>query len=311
MSSAAVLTPEEMHALREHAQDLGDKETAQSLDLTANDRGMRKGQGALGRALGLFATRIQGHLRAMTRKPGTVNAEPVEVIGPDAGNALLEELACVVAVRAPDSGLVGYLGIDAAMAFSLVERAFGATKGVGAAPTRTRLTRLEMETVLPFVTELVGHLSKGLNVEEHQSFGYERLSTVFQPELPAGVASLGVWRCDAAAEPLKGQVVVILLPPLTEIATRGQKPVQTVPPVSQEARLAKHLLAADVTVCGTLGLAHVSVAELLALRPGDLIRLDGAVTDSVVVSVQGHPKFIAQPLQRAGALAVTVEKALK
>ncbi len=308
MSSAAVLTPEEMQALRQHAQDLGDKQAAQTLDLTSNDRGMRKGEKGLSRSLGLVATRIQAHLRAMTKKPATATAEPVEVIGPDAGNALFGELAAVVAVRAADVGLVGYLAIDTAMAFSLVERAFGATKGAGAAPTRKRLTRLELETVLPFVAEMVAHLSKGLGLEV--PFSYERLSTTLEPELPNGIASLGVWRCDVVADPLKGQVVLMLLPPLVEIATRSVKPQQAAP-VSQEGRIALHLLAADVSVAGTLGTARVSVAELLALRPGDLIRLEGAVTDPVIVSVQGHPKFVAQPSQRAGALAVTVERALK
>ncbi len=310
MSSAAVLTPEEMQALRQHAQDLGEKQAAQTLDLTSNDRGMRKGEKGLSRALGLFATRIQTYLRAMVKKPATANAEPIEVVGPEAGNALFTELAAVLAVRAADVGIVGYLAIDSVMAFSLVERAFGAGKGEGAAPTRKRLTRLELETVMPFVAELVGNLSKALSLEDHQRFGHERLPTSTEPELPNGIASIGVWRCDVVAEPLKGQVVLMLLPPLVEIATLSAKPQQAAP-VSQEGRIAQHLLAADVTVAGTLGTASVSVAELLALRPGDLIRLDGAVTDPVVVSVQGHAKFEAQPLQRAGALAVTVERVLK
>ena len=310
MSSAAVLTPEEMQALRQHAQDLGDKQAAQTLDLTSNDRGMRKGEKGLSRALGLFATRVEAHLRAITKKPATTTAEPVEVLGPDAGNKLLGELAAVVAVRAADVGLIGYLAIDAAMAFSLVERAFGAAKGAGAAPTRKRLTRLELETVLPFVAELVQQLSMALGQRDQQRFSFERLSSTVEPELPNGIASVGCWRCQVSADPLAGQVVLMLLPPLVEMATAFAKPVQAAP-VSQEGRLARHLLAADVSVSGTLGTAQVSVAELLALRPGDLIRLEGAVTDPVVVSVQGHPKFVAQPLQRAGALAVTVERAIK
>lgn len=309
MSSAAVLTPEEMQALRQHAQDLGAKQTAQTVDLTANDRGMRKAEKGLSRTLGLFATRIQGHLRAMVKKPATVTPEPIEVIGPAATNALLEEVAAVVEVRDPQTGLVGYLAIDTAMAFSLVERAFGATKSAAAAPTRKKLTRVETETVLPFVGELVQHLSKALGVEGDNRFYFERVIGTFSPELPSGIASVGVWRCDAAVEPLKGQIILMLLPALTEIAVRQNKPVAPVP-VSQEARLARHLLDAEVEVCGTLGFANVSVAELLALRPGDLIRLEGATTDPVTVAVQGHTKFIAQPSQRAGALAVVVEKAI-
>ncbi len=310
MSSAAVLTPEEMQALRQHAQELGDKQTAQALDLTANDRGMRKAEKSLSRTLGLFATRLQAHLRVMVKRPAAVSSEPVEVIGPAAANALLEDVAAVVEVRDPRAGLIGYLAIDTAMAFSLVERAFGATKGAGAAPTRKKLTRLETETVLPFVGELVGHLSKALGVEGDNRFYFERVMGTFAPELPEGIASVGVWRCDATAEPLKGQIILVLLPPLTEIAIRQSKPAAPAP-VSQESRLARHLLEADVTVSGTLGFANVSVAELLALRPGDLVRLEGAVSDPVVVAVQGHTKFIAQPSQRAGALAVVVEKALK
>jgi flagellar motor switch protein FliM len=62
-----------------------------------------------------------------------------------------------------------------------------------------------------------------------------------------------------------------------------------------------------VEVTSELGSIDVSVGELLALKPGDVLRLDRSQSDPLLVFVEAVPKFLARPLHRKGCFALQIE----
>lgn len=59
-----------------------------------------------------------------------------------------------------------------------------------------------------------------------------------------------------------------------------------------------------VDVVAELGRAHIPLRQLLRMQPGEVLRLDQAPDDPVVVRVEGVAKFTGQPTVRYGNLAI-------
>lgn len=304
---SAALTPEEMEAVREQSRPV-DKTT--SLDLAAGDRSVRRGFGSLSRILSTFAAGAAQQLQLVMRRNVKAHEQPLEVVGPQAAGVALEGLPLVMQLRIQGS-LAGYIGVDQRLAIALVEKAFGGLAAVpkkeDAAKTQEiaakKLTKLQVQMVTPFANQLVDRLGKAFEAVVEA----KRLGDNDELELPRGLSSFALWQVELACPGLEGALTLLLLPDLVDTATRPRM----VAPARETARIALHLMDAEVEVSAVLGAAHLTVAELLALRPGDLIRLEGSTADPCVVLVQDEPKFVAQPLQRAGGLAVTVEGLLK
>ena len=91
------------------------------------------------------------------------------------------------------------------------------------------------------------------------------------------------------------------MPALADALAPAKPAVAGVPSV-----LAEVLCGASVELHADLASTELSVAELLALRPGDILRLDQTQTDPVAVRVEGVTKFLGQPMQRGGVFGVEV-----
>ncbi len=68
----------------------------------------------------------------------------------------------------------------------------------------------------------------------------------------------------------------------------------------------KHLQSIPLQVSVELGTATITVAELLQLRVGDVLRLNTQVTDMLLLSIEGQPKLWVRPGSIAGRRAVQV-----
>ena len=75
-------------------------------------------------------------------------------------------------------------------------------------------------------------------------------------------------------------------------------------------KLQEHLLALHVPLCVILGSAEVSMADLVNLSPGDVIRLQVPVGYSLPVYIGGSVRFTAQPGLLGRKLAVRITSAI-
>lgn len=78
--------------------------------------------------------------------------------------------------------------------------------------------------------------------------------------------------------------------------------------ISEEdrSRIIQKLGPAFLKASATLGRVELSVSELLELRVGDVLRLDSFVTDPLVVSIEGVPKFKGRPGTLKNNVAVNI-----
>lgn len=79
---------------------------------------------------------------------------------------------------------------------------------------------------------------------------------------------------------------------------------------SDRQKLREHVLDLRVPLCVILGSAEVSMADLVNLRPGDVIRLQTPVGDSLPVHIGGSPRYTAQPGLLGRKLAVCITSAI-
>ena len=64
--------------------------------------------------------------------------------------------------------------------------------------------------------------------------------------------------------------------------------------------------SSNVNINVTLGKTRITVEDFLDLKVGDVLRLDNQVTEDLVISVNGKPKFLGRPGTRKNKLAVTI-----
>lgn len=72
-----------------------------------------------------------------------------------------------------------------------------------------------------------------------------------------------------------------------------------------------HLGRVQLRVGANLGDARIPVRSLMALREGDVLRLNVSVHDEIGIVVNGIEKFAARPVSRAGMKAVRITRAGK
>ena len=71
--------------------------------------------------------------------------------------------------------------------------------------------------------------------------------------------------------------------------------------------LREHLGRVKLEASVELGGATLTVRELMALKPGDVMLLDSAVEADVPLFIQRRAKFRGRPMQSRGSLALRIE----
>jgi len=77
---------------------------------------------------------------------------------------------------------------------------------------------------------------------------------------------------------------------------------------NEKERIQKHLSLTPVEVRTVLGHSHITVAELLSLEVGDVLRLDSTIEDDIKVLVEDKIKFYGRPGVVGDRLAVRITR---
>jgi flagellar motor switch protein FliM len=78
------------------------------------------------------------------------------------------------------------------------------------------------------------------------------------------------------------------------------------PSLQSIQRISNQIAEAPVEVVVELATTRITTADMLGLRVGDIIASEKDVRDSLVVYVQGVPKFLASPGKYKGRKAIQV-----
>jgi flagellar motor switch protein FliM len=95
---------------------------------------------------------------------------------------------------------------------------------------------------------------------------------------------------------VEGDVLVVLHEPALAPRAEGQG----------DSRMRLALTDVDVELCASLGVARISVRDLLSLGLGSVLRLSGSPERPVLVSASGTPVLSGMPIVHEGNLAIEV-----
>ncbi|MBX5476762.1 MAG: flagellar motor switch protein FliM [Clostridia bacterium] len=252
-------------------------------------------------------TALSAHLRSMVQ----VNTETVEQTTYRQFTQSVTEPAILAVVAMPPLPARTLWELDPALAFALIDRVLG---GPGVWPERSRaLTDIEGAVVRRLFSGMLGAWREAWkNVTEIAP----RLDTVESNPLFAQVCAPEdivlvvhqIVELGGRRAPLRicipYRTLEPVLPRLSAREWLGHEPVRQ---ASHKEAVRHHIYETHIPLWVELGRAEITLRALLALKPGDLLRLDRGPEQPVRLFVGDRPVFRARPGRRGRRLAVTIE----
>jgi flagellar motor switch protein FliM len=303
------LSEEEAAALREAVAP--EAAPAHGSNLAGGDRKARRKLPLLTRELESFVEFVRRTLGRELRGNIAVKLCDLELAGHLAMQHEATTWLLGASLALPDQPPLGYVGVSPRLGFHLIELAYGAPPlPAKALPPRLRLTKVERQTLFVPLQTLAGGLAQALWPTDVDACSITPLDTppqlVEEPTTEAGVV--------CAVELTLGEEAVrigfCLTPRALERLDDGTQTAAAVDTPEPAEQLRAHVHATEVGVVATLGTAQVAMGTLAALRPDTVIWLDHVQSEPLVVAVEGQPKFLGVPMQRAGAVGVKIVKRL-
>jgi flagellar motor switch protein FliM len=301
--SSSVLTAEELAALREGAP-AGDRKVAEDFDLTSGDRMLRKAVHLIERGLLRFTDAIETTMGQALRVPCDIEPQPHEIVGGSTVSRAISQAGLVAGLVREGGSLLGWIALPTELCFAIVERSFGGRPSAlgQIKPPRSRLTKVEKYTVWPHLEQLAAAVGPALAPRGDLAVIAE-MPPAGTPEPPEGIDSAISTTVTVTFASNHSFVAILLLPQIAEtLSGRG-----TPTPKPCRGWLSHHLGRASVEVFSVLGLGELTVSGLLALRPGDVLRLDRSQSDLLPLAVENVPKFLGRPIHRNGSFAIEIQ----
>lgn len=309
-----LLTREEMDAIARSGAGAAPAPapTPSRIDLAGGDRLLR----ALLPLLDPVAVRLAGlwrsRLSALLRGDLRVAALPAEIVSsaawPEAQNCSL-----VASLRAGEITSGALVVVEPALWARIVARLFGGGRGEEH-PAARAPTAVERSVLLAIVEAIAADAAEAFAGELSLQLTFERIETDARPASlermgGAGIAVAATVQTGGDAGNRLGAVRIVLgaaaLEPLR--ARVGRWPVPDAAAQESSRRIARAMRDATIEVGAILGQARLTMAQLVALRAGDLIHLQQSVGDPVVVLVEGRRKLRGRPAVSRSSLAVEID----
>lgn len=254
-----------------------------------------------------FSRSLRADFTASVRSSGVTRAD-----------VFLQSLAspgCYIVVELEGLGGQGVLSIQPSLIFEVLERLFGRK---GASPfeesePRDRVSFSAIEhTVIKRIVGLFGRAMEDAWCAQ-VPFRLEHERTEVKP------ANIGVLKAgdnlvattfELKSDGLVGEVHFAM--PMSaldahkeELGELGERSSEL--DAEWRGKHERAIRGVRVDVSAQLGRAMIPLKRLLGLQPGDVIRLDQAPEDPVVVHVAGLPRFVGRPSVRYGDIAVEID----
>lgn len=124
-----------------------------------------------------------------------------------------------------------------------------------------------------------------------------------------------VIRFDVELEDAAGNLMICIpystIEPIRSKLNAGFQSDQLEVDTVWKKRLQKRLLESTVNILGCMGTAEITGRELLGLKIGDVVHLEKDVRDSLIVTVEGMPKFKGFAGLLRGNRAIKIEEKIR
>lgn len=293
-----VLTPEEREAI---AESVRDSDASEVLDLTQGDRTLRRRLRSINPSVQRFGKSVREVVFRVLGLSDDATESAPELVGP--AQAIQETVASPAIMRISVAGdEVGFVVLDPITCFALVEHKFGTgfdRHTQWELPNRSNLTPIEMESIRDVL---------------------ERIAKAVQDSLAASLSSempiVTRW-ADVSASAFEGIDIALLVKSPMQIGNQlGYAALIGLPGIIdvlggssmdiEEARawVIEGVKDSPTDVIAVLGRVSLSISELIALVPGDVMWLESGRSEPISVEVSDVPKFRAEPVHRNGMLSV-------
>ena len=309
--SEPLLSQEETNALLEAMRSGSEGTSVEALDLTSAERPLRD---ALATADGCARALAEAVDKLMLRASGCSSSTeelPAEIIPYKVVRSAIPQGSAIVPFRGAD-GSLGVMTIGPQLVAFILDRRMGAPLGKDL-PTepRTLLSVLDRRLLEPFALSVVELFAKHW-CDDPKAFpsGPVLSQPADLPMLPQFEPLLQlVFRVTPTG--MAGDQVVLALSSgiVSRAKGAGPRPVeiaQSAPTTADRTRMVAAIGGTDVDAIAILGQHHSTVREVLALRLGDVLRLESTPEEPLDVRVGDKTVCRGMPLIRRGNLAVQI-----
>lgn len=300
-------TLEEAQALRQ-ASEGEFQPSAERVVLAASDKQAKRNLPMLEKSMKTVKERMRVMMTHTLKSPCVVEAEPLQLSGPMAMADCLKTWLMGALIKQPTGETLAAVGVSPRLGFHLIELAYGAPNvPARVLPTRDRLTLVERETLWPALLTIAQELCQALGLGRSPAVHID--PTGYPTELgPLATEESGVVQeMSLKLGEYTAGLGFVITPKALDALKSAQEP-KNAGQAAQEAlaAMAAHLGDAEVTLVAHLGTTQIPMSDVASLAPGKMIWLDKTPRDPVDVLVEGQHKFLAMPMQRAGAVGVQI-----
>jgi flagellar motor switch protein FliM len=297
-----------LDAMRSGTDDNGSVET---LDLTSAERPLRDALGTADTCARSLAEALDKLMLRTTGCSSSTEELPAEIVPYKVVRGAIPQGAAIVPFRGAD-GSLGVMTIGGQLGSFILDRRMGAPLGkeIPGDP-RTTLSLLDRRLLNPFAHAVVELFAKHW-CDDAKAFPVGPVLAVaadlpmlpqFEPLLqlvfrvtPTGVAG--------------DQIVLALSSGIVSRAKTVSQAVEiaTVPSTIDRARMSEAIRGSDIDTVAILGRQQSTVRELLALRAGDILRLESTPDEPLEIRVGDRTVCRGMPVIRRGNMGVQISE---
>ncbi|MFQ5465383.1 MAG: flagellar motor switch protein FliM [Thermodesulfobacteriota bacterium] len=303
--SEQILTQSEVDALLKGlsggeiaAERPGQGRGVRPYDFTSQGRAIRGGMATFEMINGRFCRRLRSSLPTLMKKTVVVAPEGLRAMR---YGEFIRDLPSPSSLNIfgldPLKGQ-GIVALGPDLVFRIVESYFGGDGRFPAAKTGRDFSRLEQAVIRKVAELVISGLGKAWEDVQPVEFAFIRSETnprfmnIIAPTEPV-IVSTFTMEMDAANGSFRICLPYQALEPIKERLFGLLRSAATTDDGLWSGALGRRLVEVPLSVAGELGRAEITVAELLDLKEGDVIKLDGKARDPLAVRVEGIKKFDA------------------
>lgn len=322
--SGQVLSPDAIAALVEAAKegrlpeesgaDRGRQRRMRTVDFTRPTKFTADQERRMKRSLETFCRTASTRLSAELRMP--LELEVINVSQLTWGNAHAQvpsrSVSCLVDV--PDVPTRMLLSAEMNLVMSAIELLLGGTAGDGSAQRERRLTDIDWALARHFLDRLIAQLSIVWHDITDVELGVAGLDMHLETAQTAPVSEPTLALTMEARMDRDSATLALLLPysAIAPVAHRfsSRDDVGATDDAHQASAVREAVGRVEMTVRAEVAAVDLPIEQVLALAPGDVLRLDARADDGVTLYADAVPMHRAMPGRSGGRRAVQVTERL-
>jgi len=306
-----LLTSDETAALLDAMRvGAGAGPTVEDAALGAPDRPLRRVLGEADRVSEDLASSMRKIMVRVASCSASASAAPTEIVPFDVLVSSIAPGSAIAAFRSREGGH-GFIVVGPSLTSFVLERRLGAPVLAGGAAqmqaSRGFLSAVDRRLVRAFVAATLETFSSAwCGTADGLELGDVLARSADLPPFPQFEPMLRIGVRVSPANQAADDLLVILTTSAIRAIPTPSEEAPAAPSSDERARMAGRIGAAEVTVTAVLGRARSTVRDILAIQPGDVIRLDTVPEEPIDVRVHDVAKMRAMPVVHHGNMALEI-----